>query len=102
RRRHTRFSRDWSSDVCSSDLIQRDLPSLNEPVIDQANILSPAEKQQLSQRILNLHNAGKGQIGVVIIPTTGQEDIFDYSMRIARSEERRVGKECRAGGWQCA
>src|SRR5690606_40400441 len=23
RRRHTRFSRDWSSDVCSSDLVQR-------------------------------------------------------------------------------
>src|SRR5690606_14678440 len=23
RRRHTRFSRDWSSDVCSSDLLQR-------------------------------------------------------------------------------
>lgn len=63
--------------------IQRDLPSLNEPVIDQANILSPAEKQTISQRILNLHNAGKGQVGVVIVPTTGQEDIFDYSMRVA-------------------
>lgn len=63
--------------------IQRDLPSLNEPVIDQANILSPAEKQAISQRILNLHNAGKGQVGVVIVPTTGQEDIFDYSMRVA-------------------
>lgn len=62
---------------------QRDLPSLNEPVIDQANLLSPAEKQAISQRILNLHNAGKGQIGVVIVPTTGQEDIFDYSMRVA-------------------
>src|SRR5690606_40349923 len=24
RRRHTRFSRDWSSDVCSSDLAMRD------------------------------------------------------------------------------
>src|SRR6266511_5840823 len=23
RRRHTRFSRDWSSDVCSSDLVRR-------------------------------------------------------------------------------
>src|SRR5690606_40682494 len=23
RRRHTRFSRDWSSDVCSSDLVDR-------------------------------------------------------------------------------
>lgn len=63
--------------------LQRDLPSLNEPVIDQANLLSPAEKQQLSQRILKLYNEGKGQIGVVIVPTTGQEDIFDYSMRVA-------------------
>src|SRR5690606_13628144 len=53
--------------------LQRDLPSLNEPVIDQANLLSPAEKQQLSQRILKLYNEGKGQIGVVIVPTTGQE-----------------------------
>src|SRR5690606_39414805 len=26
RRRHTRFSRDWSSDVCSSDLITAVLP----------------------------------------------------------------------------
>src|SRR5690606_40901270 len=25
RRRHTRFSRDWSSDVCSSDLVMRTL-----------------------------------------------------------------------------
>lgn len=65
--------------------LQRDLPSLNEPVIDQANILSPAEKQQFSQRILKLYNEGKGQIGVVIVPTTGQEDIFDYSMRVAEA-----------------
>ncbi|MGQ8973508.1 TPM domain-containing protein [Acinetobacter schindleri] len=65
--------------------LQRDLPSLNEPVIDQANLLSPAEKQAINQRILNLHNAGKGQIGVVIVPTTGQEDIFDYSMRVAEA-----------------
>src|SRR5690606_11815612 len=28
RRRHTRFSRDWSSDVCSSDLL--DLPTTRE------------------------------------------------------------------------
>lgn len=65
--------------------IQRDLPSLNEPVIDQANLLTPTEKQQLSQRILKLYNEGKGQIGVVIVPTTGQEDIFDYSMRVAEA-----------------
>src|SRR6266511_5184613 len=28
RRRHTRFSRDWSSDVCSSDLSGRSPPAL--------------------------------------------------------------------------
>src|SRR2546427_5353886 len=28
RRRHTRFDCDWSSDVCSSDLAQRDVQSL--------------------------------------------------------------------------
>src|SRR5690606_13953423 len=28
RRRHTRFSRDWSSDVCSSDLAQADIDAL--------------------------------------------------------------------------
>src|SRR5690606_40154657 len=28
RRRHTRFSRDWSSDVCSSDLVTLDEDSL--------------------------------------------------------------------------
>src|SRR2546430_3698966 len=27
RRRHTRFDCDWSSDVCSSDLIRSDLPA---------------------------------------------------------------------------
>ncbi|MDR6629072.1 uncharacterized protein J2X86_001102 [Acinetobacter lwoffii] len=65
--------------------LQRDLPNLNQPIIDQANILSAIEKQQLSQRILKLYEEGKGQIGVVIVPTTGQEDIFDYSMRVAEA-----------------
>ena len=59
------------------------LPTLNEPVVDQTGILSPAEKQQISQRILQLHQQGKAHIGVIIVPTTGQEDIFDFAMRSA-------------------
>src|SRR5690606_40073884 len=35
RRRHTRFSRDWSSDVCSSDLGFR--IALNVPTADEAH-----------------------------------------------------------------
>ena len=48
----------------------RGLPTLNEPVVDQANLLSAAEKQAISQKILQLHEDGKAQIGVVIVPTT--------------------------------
>lgn len=61
----------------------RGLPTLNSPVVDQANILTESQQQEISQRILALHQQGKAQIGVVIVPTTGQEDIFDFAMRIA-------------------
>src|SRR5690606_10442172 len=36
RRRHTRFPRDWSSDVCSSDLIKGTRPRSADPVEDAA------------------------------------------------------------------
>lgn len=63
----------------------RTLPTLNAPVIDQANILSPAEKSQLESQIRNMYDQGKAQIGIVIVPTTGQESIFDFAMRTAEA-----------------
>src|SRR5256886_5850644 len=35
RRRHTRFDCDWSSDVCSSDLLRR-RPGLRSPILGQS------------------------------------------------------------------
>src|SRR5690606_39421706 len=32
RRRHTRFSRDWSSDVCSSDLVSEFVIAIGNPL----------------------------------------------------------------------
>jgi uncharacterized protein len=63
----------------------RALPSLNTPVIDQAHVLSETELATLNQKILALHQQAKAQIGIVIVPTTGQEDVFDYSMRVAEA-----------------
>lgn len=63
----------------------RGLPTLNQPIIDQANLLTAAEKQQISQSIIQLNNEGKAQIGVIIVPTTGQEDIFGFAMRVAEA-----------------
>ncbi|MCJ8161419.1 TPM domain-containing protein [Acinetobacter zhairhuonensis] len=74
----------------------RSLPSLNAPVIDQANILSAQDKQSLSDQTLRLHQQGKAQIGVIIVPTTGQEAIFDYAMRVA--EQWQLGSAKRDNG----
>ena len=74
----------------------RALPTLNEPVIDQANLLSAAEKQAVSRKILQLHDSGKAQVGIIIVPTTGQEDIFSFAMRAA--EQWQLGSAKRDNG----
>ncbi|WP_151833827.1 TPM domain-containing protein [Acinetobacter ursingii] len=74
----------------------RGLPSMNEPVIDQANLLTAEQKQAISQQILKLYQDNKAQIGIVIVPTTGQEDIFDYAMRVG--EKWQLGSAKRDNG----
>lgn len=74
----------------------RNLPTLNQPVIDQAKVLSEAEIQQLNQKILSLYQQGKAQIGVIIVPTTGQEAIFDFALRTG--EKWQLGSAKRDNG----
>ena len=61
----------------------RTLPTLNTPIVDQAGLLTASENQAISQKALQLHQTAKAQVGIIIVPTTGQEDIFSYSMRVA-------------------
>src|SRR5690606_40154923 len=86
RRRHTSFSRDWSSDVCSSDLavIDNREHRLRPGMFADVTVLAGHEEP------------------VVAVPKTA----ISYSLHgdavfvveEARSEERRVGKEGRTGG----
>src|SRR5699024_11905725 len=78
RRRHTRSKRDWSSDVCSSDLLN---------FVKAPNII---------------RTSGLGScVGVVVYDlarkTAGLAHIMlpDSKQAKQRSEERRVGKECK-------
>src|SRR3712207_7745403 len=81
RRRHTRYWRDWSSDVCSSDLygaagrgIAVELDA--EPIavdLERAAPLALAITEAISNAFKHAFDPGQG-----------------------RSEERRVGKECRS------
>src|SRR5690348_17426965 len=79
RRRHTRWTGDWSSDVCSSDL--NGYPDGGETI----------------PYTVKLTNRGTG-----IAPSvTGVLRSLDGLCVISdKSEERRVGKECRSRWWR--
>src|SRR3712207_7987595 len=83
RRRHTRYWRDWSSDVCSSDLVgELSLPGLS---------LSPLPLEGVVAKFgltLVMSETAQGLVGE-----------WEYSTDLFRSEERRVGKECRSRWW---
>ena len=64
---------------------------LNNPVIDEARILSASDKQAIETKLRSLNDRGLAQAAVVIVPTTNGEDIFDYSMKIA--DRWKLGKK---------
>src|SRR5690606_40794724 len=89
RRRHTRFSRDWSSDVCSSDLQDIGVGNLGP------GHLPARHANQLAQRLKGRqprHIFVSDDLHGVELPLVGRK------RGAWRSEERRVGKECRSRG----
>src|SRR5690606_39356081 len=91
RRRHTRFSRDWSSDVCSSDL---------SPASGWRESKAPAHRRRKAAE--NCPRTCRwpscpAQSGLPCGSTGGRNHRpADSPPPISRSEERRVGKERRA------
>src|SRR5439155_9130110 len=81
RRRHTRWPRDWSSDVCSSDL----LPT--------RELRTRAAVPIFANGLFLMNDALKIK-PEAIFAVLG----FDNGNG-SRSEERRVGKECRSRWW---
>src|SRR5206468_9245305 len=98
RRRHTRSDRDWSSDVCSSDLIR-------EAILIEVRDGDPGGRRPgLQQRGWSRRKAGvpiveKNADRVIGLIHHGKVRLC-VAIQIARSEERRVGKECRCRWWR--
>src|SRR5690606_40582377 len=93
--RHTRFSRDWSSDVCSSDLLAVDPASI--AIAD--NLI---QRGLDSIRMMRLAGSWRKAGFRVTFAELAAEPTVDAWHRLlaaappsppARSEERRVGKE---------
>src|SRR2546430_11431367 len=86
RRRHTRFDCDWSSDVCSSDLARWEWHG--------RLVVEPDSALTLVRMAIDTAHGGH-DVGLArydFNPAVGEGD--EYSL--TRSEERRVGKECRS------
>src|SRR5690606_40506246 len=91
RRRHTRFSRDWSSDVCSSDLTTMPAVASNQNQIFSPALAKPASGWPLPTMPPPLRSHSKSsRLGQLCL----RKRIRMITSRI-RSEERRVGKEGR-------
>src|SRR5207253_7915299 len=97
RRRHTRWPRDWSSDVCSSDL------EFNPSKEQQKALFQNAEHYARRAVAANPNDAeGHFELARAIgknALTMGARDKVKFAadVREQRSEERRVGKGWRAG-----
>src|SRR5689334_24643156 len=84
RRRHTRWNCDWSSDVCSSDLfcgLVNKIPLWTRPY-EVARPVFPLVRTYFHYFMFH------------ILPRFVTGSLLEW-----RSEERRVGKECRSRWW---
>src|SRR5256885_5358831 len=83
RRRHTRLQGDWSSDVCSSDLSSQSAQTRANPL-------------RLDTRSRECSSFRPSSEGCLTAPPCSQLAIEGGAHGSERSEERRVGKECRS------
>src|SRR5207249_5285561 len=87
RRRHTRSKRDWSSDVCSSDLAPWRRFGL--PAMRAIRKRRQVAALQITEFLLSRQGATFPRFGAPSAATSRRGSRL-------RSEERRVGKESRA------
>src|SRR5690606_40819616 len=95
RRRHTSFSRDWSSDVCSSDLV--------DPAARRVAVVGARRACPMGQELAHELACGLARAGVTVVSglargidrAAHEGALAGGGPTVARSEERRGGKEGR-------
>src|SRR5699024_11688916 len=96
RRRHTRSKRDWSSDVCSSDLASR----RRRPSHQSTAGLKLRERTSTVIRESGPTTSGRANRECALIGTSSMAETSGQTTGPPpekRSEERRVGRERRTG-----
>src|SRR5437588_3329155 len=96
RRRHTRSLCDWSSDVCSSDLARK--CCLKPFPLPPSGPKVGAETASNSISSPSIASTSVRSRWESLPETSMEESAAEKSRLLNRSEERRVGKECRDRG----
>lgn len=60
------------------------LPAPTAPVNDYAGVIDEATKQQLNQKLIDYQRKTGVELAVAVVRTTGEQDIFDYSLAVYR------------------
>src|SRR5206468_8111610 len=96
RRRHTRSDRDWSSDVCSSDLTGLGGKGMRM-------VRTPRELEASLNVCRSEARSAFGDDSLYLERWLDETRHVEVQVAVdrygRRSEERRVGKECRSGWW---
>lgn len=76
----------WPQDNQPLSINNSPLPPPTGFVNDYAGVIDPATKQQLEQKLKAFKEKTNPsvEIGVAVVKTTGERDIFDYSLAVAR------------------
>lgn len=72
------------SGVARADTAQSPLPPPTGYVNDYANVIDAAAKQRMENILVNLKQRANIEFVVVIVKTTGDQSIYDYSLAVAR------------------
>ena len=73
----------WAQDLA--------IPKLDNWVVDTTNTFNAAQKSALADRLETFEKTNGSQIFVLVVPTTGQEDIAQYTRRVY--DQWQVGRK---------
>ena len=77
--------------------LAQDIPAKpNGYVLDASSVLKPEERESLEQKLRGYADSTSTQFAIVLIPTTGSRDPYDFAMEIGKTW--RVGQQGKNNG----
>jgi uncharacterized protein len=77
--------------VFSADPGEIPVPKLSAHVIDETGTLGPGERASIDAKLVEFERTHGSQVVVLMVPSTGNEDIFDFATRV--TDQWQLGRK---------